>query len=513
MPQESRTIALVLGDQLDLDSPALKGSHHVVMVEAAEESRRIHSHRARTALFFSAMRHFAQSLRERGLSVHYRSLEEAHQGSLVDQLLSVVATLPAAELRMLEPGDWSIEQSLIEACRSAGWNLQLLEDPHELCSRKAFERYASKRSSLRMEFFYREMRKRHRVLLKPDGTPEGGQWNFDLENRKAFGARGPSGVPAPLRFAPDSITQTVIDAVDQHLECLPGSSVNFSWPVNRDQALQALEHFVKHCLPQFGRFQDAMWSGEPFLWHSLLASSLNLKLLRPLEVIQAACSAYEDDPVRYPLATVEGFVRQILGWREFMRGLYWVRMPDMATANYFAHEAPLPDWFWSGNCQMNCLRETLRQTFDHAYAHHIQRLMVIGNFSVLAGLEPRQVANWFHAVYVDAIDWVHLPNVMVMALHAMGPSLSSKPYVASGQYIARMSNYCKSCSYQPALRDGQGACPFTVFYWDFLQRNRDGLEKNPRMFHAIRQLKAMNEVQVERNARQALDYRQSLESL
>ena len=510
---EPGAIAIVLGDQLDFDSPALRGCRHVVMVEAAEESLRIHSHRARTALFFSAMRHFAQSLTEIGMRVHYRRLEDAHEGSLVDQLFAVIKTLPPAAIQVLEPGDWRIEQALIEASRVAERDLQVLEDPQALCSRKEFGRYASKRSSLRMEFFYRDMRKRHRILIQADGEPEGGQWNFDVENRKAFGARGPSNKPAPIRFPPDETTKIVIDAIEKHVACLPGSCDSFAWPVNRDQALKALEHFIANVLPQFGPFQDAMWSGEPFLWHSLLGSSLNLRLLRPLEVIQAACSAYQNDPARYPLATVEGFVRQILGWREFMRGLYWLRMPEMAEANFFEHQAPLPAWFWTGDCGMNCLRETVKQTLDHAYAHHIQRLMVIGNFSLLAGLEPRHVANWFHAVYVDAIDWVHLPNVIVMALHAMGPSLSSKPYIASGQYIARMSNYCKRCDYRPALRDGPGACPFTVFYWDFLQRHRESMEKNPRMFHAMRQLKAMDPEKIERNAKQAELYRQSIETI
>ena len=506
-------IAVVLGDQLDLESPALEACDAVIMVEAAEESRRVRSHKARTILFFSAMRHFAASLRERGLTVHYRSIEQGHQGSLVEQILELAGSQTDAGLRMLEPGDWSIEQAMREACQKQGRELLILDDPQALSSREDFKRYAHKRSQLRMEYFYREMRKRHQILMTPDGEPVGGQWNFDLENRKAFGVRGPSGLIPPLQLSPDPLTEVVIEAVEAHLSDLPGSSERFNWPVNRRQALEALDHFIKQVLPQFGPYQDAMWSGEPFLWHSLLASALNLRLLRPLEVIEAACCAYEQDPKQYPLPTVEGFVRQILGWRAFMRGLYWLNMPQMAQANHFNHHAALPSWFWSGQCQMNCLRQTLLQTFEHAYAHHIQRLMVVGNFSLLAGLQPKAVADWFHAVYVDAIDWVHLPNVMVMALHAMGPSLSSKPYIASGQYIARMSNYCKQCSYKPALRDGERACPFTVFYWDFLKRNQAELEKNPRMFHAIRQIKAMDAAQVANNAKQAQHYREALETL
>ena len=506
-------IAVVLGDQLDLDSPVLQACSAVVMVEAAEESRRIHSHKARTALFFSAMRHFAQSLSERGYAVHYRHLEQGHEGSLVDQIMSMVDQLPKAGLRMLEPGDWSIEQAIKKACQAQNRPVEFVEDPHALCSRKDFARFAQKRSQLRMEYFYREMRQRHRILMHANGEPLGGQWNFDVENRKSFGVGGPKAVVASLRFAPDTTTKAVMAAIESHLPELPGSCEAFDWPVNRSQALQALAHFVDQLLPQFGPFQDAMWSGEPFLWHSLLASAINLRLLHPMEVIKAACSAYEHNPERYPLATVEGFVRQILGWRAFMQGLYWLNMPAMSRANYFGHQAPLPSWFWSGHCQMNCLKQTLLQTFDHAYAHHIQRLMVVGNFALLAGLEPKAVADWFHAVYVDAIDWVHLPNVMVMALHAMGPGISSKPYIASGQYIARMSNYCKQCAYRPALREGDRACPFTVFYWDFLKRNQALLEKNPRMFHAIRQLKVMDTATLSKNAQQAQRYRDTIDSL
>ena len=506
-------IALVLGDQLDLDSPVLQACKDVLMVEAADESLRIQSHRARTVLFLSAMRHFADALRQRGFVVHYRKLEEGHDAPLVDQILSMLKAMPPASLRVLEPGEWAIEQALIAGCKAQGRALELIEDPHALCSRKDFARYAAKRSRLRMEYFYRDMRQRHRVLMDAEGQPLGGQWNFDTENRKAFGVRGPSGLPPPARFAPDSISSAVIDAVQTKLDRLPGSCAQFAWPVNRAQALKALDHFIEHVLPQFGPFQDAMWSGEPFLWHSLLASAMNIKLLRPLEVIQAACDAYARYPQRYALPTVEGFVRQILGWREFMRGLYWLHMPAMAQANHFDHHGQLPVWFWNGQSQMNCLRQTLEQTFEHAYAHHIQRLMVIGNFAVLAGLHPKAVADWFHAVYVDAVDWVHLPNVMVMALYAMGPELSSKPYIASGQYIARMSNYCKTCSYRPALRDSDAACPFTVFYWDFLQRHQASLEKNPRMFHAIRQLKAMSPPQLAKNAQQAQRYRERIEQL
>jgi deoxyribodipyrimidine photolyase-related protein len=342
--------------------------------------------------------------------------------------------------------------------------------------------------------FYRFMRKRLNVLMQAGdqaGEPEGGQWNFDADNRESFGKKGPQNIPKPIVFAADDITRQVFADLQLTLPDQPvgansaGQSFtldeqikNFVWPVNREQALQALENFIDCRLSRFGPTQDAMWTNEPFLLHGLISSSLNLKLLNPLEVIQAALDHYHKGQVDLP--SVEGFVRQILGWREFMRGVYWLDMPTLRTANHFGYERQLPQWYWSGKTKMNCMSQAIGQTLQYGYAHHIQRLMVTGNFALLAGIQPQQVCDWYLAVYVDAIEWVELPNTAGMALYANGGRFTTKPYIGSGAYIKRMSNYCSGCAYDTAKKVGDNACPFNTLYWDFLDRHRDELLRNPR---------------------------------
>jgi len=326
------------------------------------------------------------------------------------------------------------------------------------------------------------MRKQHRVLMRDD-APEGGVWNYDAENRKSFGKSGPQNLPAPPAIALDEITHEVLADVEQHFAEHPGSLRHFIWPVTRDQALIFLQDFITHKLAAFGDHQDAMWQFQngqqsPYLWHSLLSSSLNLKLLNPREVIATAVNAYRQNNL--PLASVEGFVRQILGWREFIRGVYWLDMPEMAQSNHYQHQRKLPLWYWTANTHMNCQRQTIQQTLDYGYAHHIQRLMVTGMFGVLAELNPREVEAWYLAVYVDAVEWVELPNVAGMALYANGGRFTSKPYVASGAYIKRMSNYCGGCRYKPDQKTGPDACPVTTLYWHFLIKHHGVFANNPR---------------------------------
>jgi len=321
------------------------------------------------------------------------------------------------------------------------------------------------------------MRARTGVLME-GGEPAGGRWNFDADNRQGFPRSGPGTVPPPLREAPDAITREVLALVQARFAEHPGALEDFAWPVTRAAALRVLADFVEHRLPSFGRHQDAMWEGEPFLWHSLLSSSLNLKLLDPREVIEAALRAWRERGL--DLAGVEGFVRQILGWREFIRGVYWHFMPQLAADNHFGHTRPLPAWFWSGKTDMACMRSAIGQTLRHGYAHHIQRLMVTGNFALLAGLSPQAVADWYLAVYVDAVEWVELPNTAGMALYANGGRFTSKPYVASGAYIDRMSNHCKGCRYRPGEKLGASACPFTTLYWNFLDQHEAQFARNPR---------------------------------
>jgi deoxyribodipyrimidine photolyase-related protein len=316
--------------------------------------------------------------------------------------------------------------------------------------------------------------------------PAGGAWNFDKENRAGFGRGGPGAIPPPPRFPPDAITREVIALVEKRFADHPGSLASFAWPVTRAQGLEALERFVRERLHSFGRYQDAMWTGTPFGWHSLLSAALNLKLLDPREVLAAAEQAWLRE--RRPIASVEGFVRQILGWREFVHGVYWLDMPGLAEANHFRHEQPLPKWYWTGDTGMNCMRDVIGQTLEHGYAHHIERLMVTGVFGLLAGVLPKAVCDWYLAVYVDAVEWVELPNTAGMALYANGGRFTSKPYVASGAYIKRMSNYCNGCRYKPEVREGPEACPFTVLYWDFLARHERELAGNQRTALMVRNL-------------------------
>ena len=495
-----RRLVLVLGDQLSHASPALQDldpqRDAVLMIEARGEASHVWSHKARIALFLSAMRHFAAELRERGVPLHYLALDADAEPSLTRRLAAQLRALRPAELWLIEAGEWRLARAIEATALAEGVLLRVLEDTHFLCSRAEFSAWAKGyRSSLRMEYFYREMRKRQRVLLDAAGQPEGGQWNFDADNRSAYPKSGPGAIPPPAHFAPDAITRDVLQLVEREFAEHPGALSSFAWPVTRAQALQALDGFVAERLVGFGPYQDALWSGTPFGWHSLLSTSLNLHLLDPREVIAAAEAAYRERAPALPeaermslLAGVEGFIRQILGWREFIRGVYWRFMPELAQANHYDHQRPLPGWYWTGQTQMACLRDAIGQTLEHGYAHHIQRLMLTGLFALLAEVKPQLVADWYLAIYVDAIEWVELPNVAGMALFADGGAFTSKPYVASGAYIKRQSNHCSGCRYKPELKTGPQACPFTVLYWHFLDRHEAELAGNARTALMVRNL-------------------------
>jgi deoxyribodipyrimidine photolyase-related protein len=484
-----RNLVLVLGDQLTHDNPALVGidprTDRVLMIEAAGEATHVWSHKARIAIFLAAMRHFAAELAAKRIPLDYVRLGDSEEPDLGARLAARLAQLRPAHVLVCEPGEYRVLAAVQDTCRRAGVPLQIRADTHFLCSRAEFEDWARGRKHLLMEFFYREMRKRHGVLM--EGTkPAGGAWNFDKENRAGFGKSGPGPIPPRRRFAPDRITREVLAEVESRFRGHPGSLAQFDWPVTRTDALAALEDFVVNRLAQFGRFQDAMWTGMPFGWHAQLSAALNLKLLDPREVIGAAVDEYRRR--RLPIASVEGFVRQVLGWREFIRGVYWLEMPGLAAANHFGHERALPKWYWTGATRMNCMRETVGQTLAYGYAHHIQRLMVTGNFGLLAEVKPQAVCDWYLAVYVDAVEWAELPNTAGMALYANAGRFTSKPYVASGAYIKRMSNYCDGCRYRPEARHGEKACPFTTLYWDFLDRKRDVLAANQRTALMVRNL-------------------------
>ena len=495
---ELRTLVIVLGDQLDRQSSAFddfdRAYDAVWMAEVAEESTHVWSAKQRIAIFLSAMRHFADALRCDGVRLDYTRLgERAGDDSLAARLRDAIARLKPQRLVMCAPGDWRVHQSIREVAAAAGLGLDVREDRHFFSTVREFAAHAKGRKTLRLEYFYRELRQRHRVLMDGD-KPLGGQWNFDADNRAAFGAGGPGALPPPPRLAPDAITRDVIELVNTRFADHPGTLDAFAWPVTRAQALQALESFIAERLPDFGRYQDAMWPGEPWLYHSLLSSSLNLKLLNANEVVRAAEAAYHAG--RAPLQSVEGFVRQILGWREYVRGIYWTQMPAYLDLNALDAREPLPDWYWTGATDLACLHDAIAQTLAHGYAHHIQRLMVTGLYALMLGVRPQQVHAWYLAVYVDAVEWVELPNVLGMSQYADGGLMGSKPYIATGKYIERMGGrHCAGCRYDPALREGERACPFTTLYWDFLMRHEARLAKNPRMALQVKNLARLSDAQ------------------
>jgi deoxyribodipyrimidine photolyase-related protein len=480
-PSKVRCLRLVLGDQLSRQNPALQGLEPgqdlIWLCEAAHEATQVPSHKARIVLFLSAMRHFAEALEADGLPVRYLALE-AHEHERLEQALEAdLARLRPDRVCVTRPGEYRLLESLRAACERQSVALELLEDELFLCSDRSFDRWSAGRKVLRLEHFYRWLRKREGVLMDGD-QPIGGAWNFDKANRKAFGKQGPGLLPEPLGFAPDAITEAVIALVQRRFPRAPGRLDGFDWPVTSAQAQAALDDFIDHRLATFGPYQDALWTGQPYLYHARLSAALNLKLIDPRRVIEQAVAAYHAG--RAPIASVEGFVRQILGWREYVRGIYWREMPDYLERNALAAEQPLPAYYWSAETEAVCLRETIGQVLEHGYAHHIQRLMVTGLYALLLGVQPRAVHHWYLAMFVDAVEWVEAPNTLGMSQFADGGLLASKPYVASGAYIQRMSNYCDQCRFDPKQAVGETACPFTTLFWDFLARHKGRFASHPR---------------------------------
>jgi len=451
----------------------------VWMAELSDELTHVWSHKARIALFLAAMRHFRNAQEKRGWPVLYRALDDReNSGDLASEISNVVELFRPADLVLVEPSEFRVKRLIERTAADLQLRIEMRPDRHFLCSHEEFDQFAEGRKQLRMEHFYRQMRRKTGVLMK-NGQPAGGKWNYDAENRAAFGRAGPRALPLPPSFPPDAITREVIALVSRRFASHPGRLDTFDWPVTDEHAQMALDDFLRYRLANFGTFQDAMWTDEPFLYHSLLSAALNLKLLQPDGVVVAAEQAFHKGLV--PLNAAEGFIRQILGWREYVRGIYWQYMPDYLDYNVLEAHLPLPEFYWTAETEMNCLRQVFLQTLHYGYAHHIQRLMVTGLFALLLGVSPDAVHRWYLAVYVDALEWVELPNTLGMSQFADGGIMASKPYVASGKYLDRMSNYCAACQYDPAKACGELACPFTVLYWDFLERKRGFLKQNPRM--------------------------------
>lgn len=473
---------IILGDQLNRDSliwqDADKQQDLFWMAEVMDESTKTPSSKQRTVLFLSAMRHFAKTIEQDDYKLTYTCLSTGFK-SFQAVLAETFKTYEIDEVRCVLPGDDRIVSDLEMCCKKHELAIEWLADEHFIARRGEFKQWMQGRRQPRMEHWYRHLRKQHHILMTQDNKPTGGQWNFDKDNRKAFNKDGPQKKPDELAFGPDAITRQVIRDIEQTLPELPGNLDTFNWPVTRAQALSQLKDFITNRLPLFGNYQDAMWTDEPFLYHARLSSSLNLKLLHPLEVIEAAEQAY--DHGNAPLNAVEGFIRQILGWREYVRGLYWFYRHHWLDYNALDANMALPDFYWDADTEMQCLHQSISQVLDYGYGHHIQRLMVTGLFALLWGVKPEAIHRWYLGMYVDAVAWVEIPNTLGMSQYADGGIVGSKPYIASGAYIQRMSNYCEHCQFKPKQAKGTQACPFTTLYWSFIDRHQEWLENNPRL--------------------------------
>jgi len=474
-------LILVLGDQLTPGLSSLqaadRASDVVLMAEVMAEARYVRHHKKKIALVFAAMRHFAAELREQGWRVDYVPLDDpGNSGSLRGEVERAMVRHGCGAVIATEPGEWRLMQEM------AQWPATtLLDDARFLADRHGFARWAQGRKGLRMEHFYRLMRRKTGLLMEGD-QPAGGQWNYDHDNRER--PPGALGLPTPMRFAPDAVTAEVLDLVARRFPDHFGDLTPFWFGTTRDQARAAFDHFLTHALADFGRYQDAMLTGHRFLHHAVVSPYLNLGLLDPLDMCQRVEAAWRAGLV--PLNSAEGFIRQIIGWREFVRGIYWWRGPDYAASNALEAKRPLPAFYWTGDTPMACLRACITQTREEAYAHHIQRLMVTGNFALLAGIDPHELHEWYLAVYADAYEWVELPNTIGMSQFADGGLLASKPYAASGAYIQRMSDYCGSCAYDVKAKEGAKACPFNLLYWHFIARHAERLRGNARMGPMLR---------------------------
>jgi deoxyribodipyrimidine photolyase-related protein len=509
-----RTLVLLLRDQLNRSATVLDDlnpeTDAVAMTEADTNRGRYAEHVQQLVLGLSAMRHVRNDLRERGLTVHYQTADaDDVADDASDFLRQQMADHQPERVAITEPGRLGLLDDLQAVCDAAGVPLDVHADDHFLVTHDTFEQWADGRKELTMEYFYREQRRAYDVLLTEDGDPVGGDWNFDDDNRESFGADGPGMTPDPITFDPGAVTQGAIETVRAAFPDAPGSPDSFGWPVTPEQARRSLADFIEHRLPLFGTYQDAMWTGRSFLYHSRLSAALNLKLLDPRTVIEAAEQAYHDGDA--PINAVEGFIRQVLGWREFVRGVYFLHGPEYVEKNALDATADIPDFYWTGDTQMRCLSECAGQVAEHAYTHHIPRLMVLGLFGLLYGVDPQQMNAWHEAMYVDAWEWVSAPNMIGMALYADGGIVGSKPYTASGKYIGRMSNYCQHCVYDKGSATGEDACPFTTLYWNFLDRHQDALSGNRRMNFQLANVRRKSDAELDAIADRVDDVRDLVE--
>jgi len=488
----SKTLIPIFADQLSHGLSSLSAADPddtiILMMEVADEANHVPHHRTKLVFLFSAMRHFAKDLSEAGWTVDYVELtDRENSGSFTEEGRRAVKRHDITQIRVCEPSVYRV----LELVKS--WEAMLriavfiTFDDRFIATKDEFAAWAKDRKQFRMEYFYREMRRKTGLLMDGD-KPEGGQWNFDKDNRKP--PKTDMEFPEPIAFPPDAITREVIEMVKSRFNTRIGNLDGFAWAVTRDDALRALEYFLDYGLPRFGDYQDAMVVGESFLFHSLLSPYLNTGLLGPIEICRAVETRYLAGDA--PINAAEGYIRQIIGWREYVRGIYWREMPDYISRNRLKASRALPDFYWTGETDMACLRQSIGQTLEHAYAHHIQRLMITGNFALLIGADPFAVHEWYLSVYIDAFEWVELPNTLGMSQFGDGGLLGSKPYASSGGYINRMSNYCGACKYDVKKRLGENACPFNALYWHFLDRNKEVLRGNNRLAMPYRNLEKMD---------------------
>ena len=486
----TNNLCVILGDQLSSNISSLKNfkknQDKILMMEVFNEATYANHHKKKLVLVFSAMRHFAKELQEKGVSVTYSKINKS-QDNFTKELSSQCKKIQPKRIVITHPGEYRVLQEIKKWEKVLKIPVSIVDDDRFFCTIDEFKKWTEGRKELRMESFYQMMRKKYQILIDNNGKPKGGKWNYDIKNRKSLPKNHPD-VPKPLQHKPDDITKQVIAEVKKKFPKHFGDLEPFWFAVTHEQAKKSLNDFIKNRLSMFGPYEDAMAQEESFLYHSVLSMYLNIGLLEPKQIIN---KVLEKDGIK--VESVEGFVRQILGWREYIRGIYWYTMPKYSKTNYFDAKNKLPKFYWTGNTEMNFIKNCIEQTIKESYAHHIQRLMITGNFALIAGIKPEEVCEWYLSVYADAYEWVELPNTHGMTLYADGGVLGSKPYAASGNYINKMSDYCKDCKYDVKQKEGDDACPFNYLYWNFFLKNQKKLEKNPRLWTVFSNIKKMSQ--------------------
>ena len=485
----TNNLCIILGDQISHNISSLKNfkksQDEVLMMEVSNEATYVNHHKKKLILVFSAMRHFAKELRNKGFSVTYSEISRS-QVNFTKELSYQCKKIKPKRIVITHPGEYRVLKEIKKWEKILNIPVTILEDNRFFCTIPEFKNWTEGKKELRMESFYQMMRKKYHILIDTDGKPEGGKWNYDVKNRKSLPRNHPN-IPKPLQHEPDEITKQVISEVKKRFSNYFGDLQPFWFAVTHDEARKSLNDFIENRLEMFGPYEDAMTQEESFLYHSVLSMYLNIGLLEPKQVIYKVL-----EKNRIKVESVEGFVRQILGWREYVRGVYWHNMPKYSKMNYFDAKNKLPKFYWTGDTEMNCMKKSIEQTVKEAYAHHIQRLMITGNFALITGIKPQDVCEWYLSVYADAYEWVELPNTHGMTLYADGGILGSKPYAASGNYINKMSDYCNNCKYNVKEKEGEDACPFNYLYWNFFLKNQEKLEQNPRLWTVFSNIKKMS---------------------